>query len=178
MRIETERLLIREFRADDGNDLQEILGDEETMKYCEPAYSFEKTQRFLEEFCIAKNGAVAAVRKDSRKVIGYLLFKPLEEAVYEIGWIFHKACWRQGYAYEASSALLAYGFRELGMHKAVAETIDAQRAVGLMEKLGMKREGIQREQTKDLSGNWADLYLYGILRSDAKQVDNRITKKG
>lgn len=168
MRIETERLIIREFRADDGNDLHEILGDEETMKYCEPAYSFEKTQRFLENFCIAKKGAVAAVLKDSKKVIGYLLFKPLEEAVYEIGWIFHKSYWRQGYAYEACSALLAYGFRELQLHKVVAETIDAQRAVGLMEKLGMQREGVQREQTTDCSGNRADLYLYGILQSDIK----------
>ena len=64
--------------------------------------------------------------------------------------------------------IIEYGFCELAIHKVVAETIDSQKSVNLMEKLGMKREGVQRSQTKDNSGNWADLYLYGILRSDVK----------
>ena len=37
MLIETQRLLVREFTSDDADDLHEILGDEETMKNCEPA---------------------------------------------------------------------------------------------------------------------------------------------
>ena len=168
MLIETERMIVRDFAPEDVNDLYEILGDEETMKNCEPAYNFEKTQKFLEDFCIVKKGAAAAVLKDSKKVIGYILFKPLEESVYEIGWIFNKKYWRQGYAYEACSALIAYGFRELDIHKVVAETIDGQKSVNLMEKLGMKCEGVQRGQAKDIFGNAADLYLYGIFQSDVK----------
>ena len=162
MLIETERMIVRDFKSDDVNDLHEILGDAETMKYCEPAYHFEKTRKFLEEFCIAKKGAVAAALKGSNKVIGYILFKPLEEAVYEIGWIFNKKYWRRGYAYEACSELIAYGFRELNIHKVVAETIDSEKSAGLMEKLGMKREGVQKSQAKDELGNPADLYLYGL----------------
>ena len=169
MFIETERMIVRDFSPDDVSDLHEILGDAETMKNLEPAYSFEKTQKFLDEFCVAKKGAVAAVHKDSKKVIGYILFHPWKDAVYEIGWIFHKNYWRRGYAYEACSALIAYGFRELNIHKVVAETIDGQKSVGLMEKLGMKQEGIQKAQTKDSFGYWADLYLYGVLESDVKQ---------
>ncbi|MCH5198527.1 MAG: GNAT family N-acetyltransferase [Oscillospiraceae bacterium] len=168
MLIETERLIVRDFKSDDVNDLYEILGDEETMENCEPAYDFEKTQKFLEDFCIAKKGAVAAVLKDSKKAIGYILFKPLEESVYEIGWIFNKKYWRQGYAYEACSELIAHSFRELNVHKVVAEAIDSHKSVGLMEKLGMKREGVQISQTKDHLGKWADLYLYGILQSDIR----------
>ena len=38
-----------------------------------------------------------------------------------------------------------------------------------MKKLGMVREGIQRSQTKDNDGNWADLHLYGMLKEDWKQ---------
>ena len=166
MWIETDRLIVRDFRAEDVYDLHEILGDEETMQNCEPAYYFEKTQQFLEEFCIGKKSAVAAALKGSNKVIGYILFKPLEEGIYEIGWFFNRTYWRQGYAYEACSALMAYGFREMNIHKMVAEAIDAQKSVKLMEKLGMKREGAQRSQVKDSSGCWADLYLYGLLRDD------------
>ena len=168
MLIETERMIVRDFRPDDINDLHEILGDAETMQNCEPAYNFEKTRLFLEEFCIAKKGAVAAVLKDSKKTIGYILFKPWEASVYEIGWIFNKKYWRQGYAYEACSEIIQYGFRELDIHKVVAETIDSQKTVPFMEKLGMKQEGVQRRQTKDNYGNWADLYLYGMLQSDVK----------
>lgn len=173
MLIETERMTVRDFAPDDVNDLHEILGDAETMQNCEPAYHFEKTQKFLEEFCIAKKGASAAVLKDSKKMIGYILFKTWEESIYEIGWIFNKKYWRQGYAYEACSELIAYGFRELNIHKVVAETIDSQKSVRLMEKLGMKCEGVQRSQTKDNLGKWADLYLYGMLRDDAKSLIDR-----
>lgn len=168
MLIETGRMIIRDFNPNDVNDLHEILGDAETMKNCEPAYCFEQTRKFLEEFCIAKKSAFAAALKDSKKVIGYILFKPWAESVYEIGWIFNKKYWRQGYAYEACSELIAYGFRELNVHKVVAETIDNRKSVPLMEKLGMKREGVQRSQTKDNSGNWADVYLYGLLQNDIK----------
>ena len=45
--IETERLVIRNFKSNDANDLYDILGDAETMKNCEPPYDLEKTKDFL-----------------------------------------------------------------------------------------------------------------------------------
>lgn len=167
MYFETERLVIRDFQTGDLSDLHEILGDGETMKYCEPAYDIGKTEKFLREFCIGKNCAFAAALKDSGKVIGYLLFKPYGEPdIYELGWIFNRCFWRLGYAYEAVSALIKYGFSQMSIHKFFAETIDPAKSVGLMRKLGMKPEGVQRKQVKDMNGNWADLYLYGLLKED------------
>lgn len=160
MYIETKRMIIRDFCFNDVNDLYEILGDAETMVNLEPAYSFEKTKSFLSEFCIEKKGAVAAVKKDSNKVIGYILFNTLEKSVYEIGWIFNKNYWRQGYAYESCSELIAYAFHVLHASKVVAETIDKQKSTHLMEKLGMTLECIQENQVKDNFGNQALLYLY------------------
>ena len=46
--------------------------------------------------------------------------------------------------------------------------IDGVKSVGLMKKLGMRLEGVQKQQTRDNLGNWADLYLYGILESERK----------
>ena len=169
MLIETERMIVRDFTLDDLDDLQEIFGGAEVMKYCEPAYSREKTEKFLREFCIGRKGAAAAVLKESSKVIGYILFNEYEESVYEIGWIFNRQYWRRGYAYEACRAVMAYGFSERNAHKIFAEAIDGVKSVGLMKKLGMRLEGIQREQTGDNFGGWADLYLYGILRSEWPQ---------
>lgn len=170
MYLETERLIIRDFTPEDAGDLHEIFGDEETMLNCEPAYTPERTRQFLTEFCIGRRGAVAAVLRESGKVIGYILLKALgenaEEDVYEIGWIFHRAYWRQGYAYEACSRTMDYAFQELHAHKVMAEAIDGVKSVALMEKLGMKREGVQRSHTGDNRGGWADLYLYGLLAEE------------
>ena len=85
MNIETGRMIIRDFTMNDINDMQDILGDAETMKNCEPAYTIEKTADFLQKFCIEKKGAVAAIHKDTAKVIGYILFNEFDESVYEIG---------------------------------------------------------------------------------------------
>lgn len=166
MKIETNRLLIRDFLQGDAQDLYEILGDDETMEYCEPAYTLEKTEKFMEEFCIGRNGAVAAVHKETGKVIGYILFSQLEKGVYELGWFFNKAYWRQGYAYEACNAMIDYAFDVLKADKIFAETIDLVKSVPLMEKLGMKIESIQQNQTRDNHGNWADLYCYGLQRQN------------
>lgn len=166
MRIETERLTVRDFTMADAADLQEIFGDAETMQNCEPPYDLEKTTRFLREFCIGRGGAFAAVHRDSEKVIGYILFNGPEPGCYEMGWIFNRAWWGQGCAYEACSALIGHAFTHMGAHKVWAEAMDGVKSVGLMKKLGMKPEGVQRKHTKDLQDNWADLYLYGLLRED------------
>ena len=166
MELNTSRLTIRHFQADDVCDLHEIFRDEQTMACCEPVYDFAKTERFLADFCIAQNGALAAVHRESGKVICYLLFNPFDEGVYEMGWFFNRQYWRQGYAYEACKAVIDHAFNELNAHKVFAETIDAAKSVGLMKKLGMRLEGVQRSQTKDNDGNWADLYFYGLLRED------------
>ncbi len=166
MHMETPRLIIRNFVHEDGGDLQEILGDSETMQYCEPAYTLPQTQKFLDSFCIASQGGVAVACKETNKVIGYILFKETHKGVYEMGWFFNRNTWGRGYALESCKAVIAYAFETLNAHKIFAETIDRVKSVGLMEKLGMQPEGVQRSHTRDLQGNWTDLYLYGLLEQD------------
>ena len=99
-------------------------------------------------------------------MVGYILFNELEEGVYEMGWFFNRRFWRQGYAYESCKTVIDYAFGELNAHKVFAETIDAVKSVTLMQKMGMQLEGIQRSQTKNFHGNWADLYFYGLLEDE------------
>ena len=98
-------MTVRDFAMDDLEDLQAILGDEETMAYSEPTYTRERTAEFLRQFCVEKKGAVAAVLKATGRVIGYILFHELDEGVYEMGWFFNRTCWGNGYALEACKAL-------------------------------------------------------------------------
>ena len=170
MYIETLRMIIRDFTPEDAADLCDIFGDDKTMENCEPAYDFEKTQKFLTSFCIGQNGAVAAVHKESGKMMGYILFNEFDEGVYEMGWIYNRQFWRQGYAYESCKAVIDHAFTELNAHKIFAEAIDTVKSVSLMEKLGMQLEGIQRSQTKDNRGKWADLHFYGLLEDDWRKM--------
>lgn len=170
MFIETDRMVVRDFTLEDAADLHEIFGDAETMKNCEPPYDSEKTKMFLQDFCVGRHGALAAVLKESGKMVGYVLFNEMETGVYEIGWIFNRRHWRKGYAYEACRAVMDYAFSQGGASKIFAEAIDGVKSVGLMKKLGMRLEGVQREQTGDLSGRLVDLYLYGILRREWRKT--------
>lgn len=166
MYLRTQRLIVRDFVPEDVFDLHAILGDPQTMRHAEPPYSFEQTQAFLSSFCIRQNAAVAAALRDAGKVIGYILFHETGDGVYEMGWFFHRAYWRQGFAYEACKAVIDDAFCSRSAHKVFAETTDAAASAALMRKLGMKPEGVQRSQVKEPAGNWADLYLYGILKED------------
>lgn len=119
--LETPRMIIRDFISGDATDLYDILGDDEIMKNCEPAYDFERTKAFLTSFCMERKGAAAAVHKESGKMIGYILFNEQGEGVYEIGWFFNRSFWRQGYAYESCKAVLDYAFGVLNARKVFAE---------------------------------------------------------
>ena len=163
MTLETERLMIRPFASEDLQDLQEILGDAETMQFCEPPYDLAKTKAFLHDFCIARQGALAAMRKDTGKVIGYILFKDFGEGVFEAGWFINRSVWRMGYAYEAVSAVFARAFAN-GAKRIFAETIDTVKSVALMEKLGMKLSEVQKGEATDLNGAACDMYVYEICR--------------
>ena len=144
MRIETERLVIRDFDISDLLDLQEILGNAEAMKYLEEPYSIDRTDAFLREFCIGKRGAVAAVLKNCGKLIGYILFSEVSDGEFEMGWVFHPQFWRRGYAYEACNAVISFAAGNMNFCRIFAETIDTDRSVRLMEKLGMRFCGMDQ----------------------------------
>lgn len=166
MYLETDRLILRDFTADDFDGLWEIFCDPETMKHiC--LYTAEETREFLQSFCVEKRCACAAVLKDGGKLIGYLLRKPIDApGIYETGWIFHRAFWRRGYAYEAASALIDHLFRAENAHKVMAETEDTEKSLSLMRKLGMTQEGVFRRHCLCADGQWRDLYWCSLLREE------------
>lgn len=162
--LDTGRLIIRPYRQEDFESFHRIFSDPEVMEACEPVYSRKRSETMLEHF-ISSRIAFAVEHKGERKVIGHLLFKQIpseDEGVYEVGWIFNRAYWNQGYAFEASKAMIKHGFERLGVHKAVAETVDPHKSLALMKKLGMVHEATLRRHRR-LNGEWEDLYVAGIL---------------
>ena len=169
MYLETERMILREFAMDDLQDLHEIFGDPVVMENTEPPYDLEQTESFLRGICTGcePKGGFAAACKGTGKVIGYVLFKSIDEPeIYEIGWVFNRDYWRKGYAFEICSRLINHGFYEMELHKIYAEATDLDKSVALMEKLGMKPEGVWRKHSKYGDTDWRDLHWYAILAED------------
>jgi [ribosomal protein S5]-alanine N-acetyltransferase len=84
----------------------------------------------------------------------------------EIWYKLHRSFWGKGYATEAVTRILDFGFGPLQLHR-----IEAGCAVGnlasirVLEKVGMKREG-HRRQILPLASGWSDNYEFAILSSD------------
>ena len=166
MYLETPRTTVRPFAPGDLDDLQEIPGSAGTMRFSQPPNTRSQTETFMREFCIQKQGGLAVARRADEKLIGYLLLREDSPAVYEMGWFFNRAVWRQGYAFESCHAVVEYVFRQLHARRVFAETADPVRSASLMCKLGMRREGVQRMQAVLPDGSPADLHLYGLLREE------------
>lgn len=150
--LETKRLLLRAFTQDDFAAVHSYAGSAENTTYMFwGPNTQEETRAFIAmavataKECPCTNHQYAAVLKDSGRLVGACnLAVAGDEA--ELGWILHRAHWRQGLGYEMAGVLLAHAFDGLGLRRVVAHC-DAENAAsyGLMEKLGMRREGVSLE---------------------------------
>jgi RimJ/RimL family protein N-acetyltransferase len=67
------------------------------------------------------------------------------------------------------AALLRFGFETLGLHRVWGYCLAANEASWrVMERLGMQREGLLREN-EYLQGRWWDTAVYGLLASEWRQ---------
>ncbi|MDM1555633.1 GNAT family N-acetyltransferase [Chryseobacterium indologenes] len=153
MEIETERLILRKLEDKDAERMFLMDSDPEVMKYLEtPVTSIEESKNGLR--MIQKQyeengvGRLAVVEKESGLMIGWcglkLLKKPINGYVetLDLGYRFIPEFWGKGYAWEAATATLDYGFKDLK-----AETIYAYADTGntgsnyILTKLGFESKG-------------------------------------
>ncbi len=124
MILETERLYLRELNQNDFEALCKILKDEETMYAYEGAFSDEEVQswfdRQLSRYRELGFGLWAVVLKETGEMIGQcgLTMQQWKDAqVLEIGYLFQREHWHNGYATEAAKACKKYAFEELDAEK-------------------------------------------------------------
>lgn len=69
----------------------------------------------------------------------------------------------QGYGVEAIRAVAAFAFDALGLHRLSVRVLAFnERAIRAYEKVGFRREGIERESAH-IGGEWRDDVLMGLL---------------
>jgi len=125
--LETERLQLREFVADDVDALSGVLSDAETMRHypapLDRAGVAEWIERNRRRYAEAGHGLWAMVLKSSGDVVGDCgLTRQTVDGVdeIEIGYHVRRDLWGQGYAPEAARACRDYGFARLGVERLIS----------------------------------------------------------
>lgn len=94
-----------------------------------------------------------------------------ERGSWEIGYCIFPEYRGQGYCVEAAKLALKYAFEDWNAHKVVAMCNEYNIAsYKVMEKLGMVREGIFREELP-WQGKWVDQLFYCILDSEYQKMN-------
>lgn len=120
MILETQRLYLRELCQADLPALCRILQDEKTMYAYEGAFSDAEAQEWLDRQLARYRqwgfGPWAVILKETQELIGQcgLTMQPWKgREVLEIGYLFRRQYWHQGYATEAARACKRYAFQTL-----------------------------------------------------------------
>ena len=98
----------------------------------------------------------------------------------ELGYWIGVPYWGDGYATEASRALVDYGFGTLGLHRIFASHFANNPASArVLRKIGMRHEGSLRAHVLKW-GEFLNLEMYGMVVSDAERTLNtslQVTEK-
>ncbi|CBW27274.1 putative acetyl transferase [Halobacteriovorax marinus SJ] len=150
MIIETERLILRQWKDSDIDPFVKLNLDEETMKFFPSTYARDVSEKLINREIerISKDdiGLLAVELKETGEFIGFIgLARPSYETHFtpctEIGWRIYKDFWGKGYASEGARAVLDFAFEELGLEEVVSFTSRLNLAsIRVMEKIGMVRD--------------------------------------
>ena len=166
--IETERLLLREYTAEDFKALYEILSDPETMKHYPAPFDEEKTRGWitwnLDNYTKYGFGLWAVVLKETGEMIGdcgITMQKIDGEILPELGYHINRKYWRKGFAKEAGRAVLDWFF----LHTEYDSIFSYMKytntgSYSAAESVGMKRIREYPDPKNDIT------YVYAVTREE------------
>lgn len=171
--LHTERLLLRPFRLDDTGGVLAYASDEEWSRYLPPRIPYPYRRADAEEFVAGRvledwsENPTFAIVLDGRVVGGINLRVHAADRIGDLGYSIAREQWGRGLMTEAVEVVIDCAFRTFDLAKVVAGA--DERNVGswrVMEKVGMKREGVLRSQRVTRDGSRADEVRYGLLRDE------------
>ena len=150
MRLETERLILREWTDADRDAFAAIVGDPHVMRYYPSTRSRAEADAWMDKMIagLAEGTShfLAVERKEDSALLGLTGTADINFAIptnpkVEIGWVLGQPYWGQGYAPEAAKASLQHGFEVLKLPEIVAFTAAInQPSQRVMTKIGMVRD--------------------------------------
>ena len=178
-RIETDRLILRRFRVEDAEEMYaNWASDPEVTRFLTwpPHASVDVTLSLLADWVSRyEDGGYfnwLMEYKETGKAIGNISVVRLDESIEEaeIGYCMSRAYWGQELMPEALKAVMDYLFDVAGLNR-VAACHDANnpKSGRVMDKAGMKQEGILRSAGKNNLGI-CDKVWHAMIRSDREKI--------
>src|SRR4051812_4899125 len=132
--MDTDRLVLREWRPADRQPFAAMNADPEVMRHFPARLSQAESDAFVERitdgFARRGDGLWALEVRATGEFIGYTGLQPATfEAHFapavEIGWRLIRPAWGHGYATEAARAAVGYGFGPGGLDEIMSWTVPA-----------------------------------------------------
>lgn len=175
--LETDRLNLRLLRTDDAAFIFELLNDPSWLQFIgdrgvrtlEDArdYILNGPVRMYEQFGFCLYLVEQKEEHVPIGICGLVKRDSLEDV--DIGFAFLPKYWSKGYAYEAASAVIAYGKDTLGLNRIVAITDQNNHASAkLLEKVGL-----QFERLIQMTNDPEELKLFALNRQTENHRNNQ-----
>ena len=152
--LETDRLILRWMSTEDAEFILGLLNEPSWLYFIgdRGVRTLEEARNYILNGPVAMYarlgfGLYGVELKESGIPIGIcgLVKREFLDDV-DVGFAFLPPYWRQGYAYEAASAVIAYGREVLRLKRIVAiTTLDNHRSARLLEKLELRFERMVRD---------------------------------
>ena len=151
--IQTERLILRQWREEDLKPFATLNADIRVMEYFPSILSLEESDLMMKRMQakIEKRGwgfwAVSLTADE--KFIGFIGMNDVDQVslpahftpAVEVGWRLAYPFWGKGYATEGALACLKYGFETLSLEEIVSFTaVQNMRSRAVMERIGMHHD--------------------------------------
>lgn len=160
MILETERLYLREMSQSDFKSLCKILQDKKTMYAYEGAFNDTEVQEWLDKQISRYEkfgfGLWAVILKETDEMIGQcgLSMQPWKDReVLEVGYLFQRQYWHNGYAIEAANACKEYAFEVLDASEVcsiIRDTNTASRNVAIRNGMSVVDSWIKHYRGVDM----------------------------
>ena len=174
--LKTERLILRQMRMRDAEDLFAYAQDPEVSRHVlwDAHRSIRDSRQFLRaairQYRRGLPGSFAITLRDSGRMIGTIGFMwiNMDYKSAEVGYSLSRSYWNRGIMTEALREVVRFGFEKLGLNRIEAQHETSNPASGkVMAHVGMQYEGTLRQRIKN-KGCYVDVALYAILRGDRR----------
>jgi [ribosomal protein S5]-alanine N-acetyltransferase len=172
--LTTQRLRLRQVEPSDTDALFAFKSDAEVTHaygqepHASPADSLAWIQRLRTDYERRDALFWALTLKAEERVIGECLFWNFDPAFHyaELGYELHPTYWHQGLMAEAVTAILSFGFGELGLHRVEANPLaENETCRKFLLKLGFTHEGTLRQRVF-FRGSYLDQLYFGLLEDE------------
>ncbi len=165
MKIETERLILREFLPTDDEDMFEMDSNPEVHRYLgnNPVTDIEQVRGYIanirQQYIDHGIGRWAVMEKASGKVIGWAGLKFITEVennhthFHDVGYRLNQKYWGKGYATESAKAAIKYGFEEMQLTEIIGSAnVHNTQSRKALEKCGLTF--VEQFYWKDILCDW------------------------